>query len=121
MLPVIRPELVARAVVRALRGPGREVYAGVGGPLFSAFRGLLPQLFAPTMRLATSRLHFSRHPAFDSPGNLFAPMEAGTEISGGYRPKAWTWVPRAAALGLLGAGLIGWAATKRRTPRSLFN
>ncbi len=117
VLPIYRPERIARRVVAAIRSPGRELYAGSAAPVYAAFRALLPRAFEPLMRATNERLQFRRRPAFDTPGNLFAPMEQGTEVSGGYRPRSWNWLPRVvAAIGLLGAG-AAVALRARPAPR----
>jgi NAD(P)-dependent dehydrogenase (short-subunit alcohol dehydrogenase family) len=115
--PVASPEQTARTLVRAMRGPGRDVSTAGPNPLFAALTAVAPRLVELQMRHALRRLHPGRQAAYDTPGNLFAPMETGTGISGGWRQERWTRASRLAALGLVGAGLLGWLAAHRRRAR----
>jgi hypothetical protein len=87
--PMLRPESVARILVRMarLRRPPRERFAGN----VARFSGLLDRiahdLTERLMALIVEELHLSkRERAPISDGNLFAPMAFGTGTRGGWRP-----------------------------------
>lgn len=80
--PVDPPEKVARAVVRALRRPRREISVGLANRLTVAGFRLTPPAFdllvTPLMRAGG----LSRGPVENSPGNVLAPLPAGEAVHG---------------------------------------
>ncbi len=80
MPPVFAPQGVARAISRCLRRPRREVVVGAGGRMVGVLNALAPGLVEALMRRAADRFQFGPKPAAASPGNLFAPMDVGTDL-----------------------------------------
>jgi len=86
--PVVSPEKVAAAAVRALRKPGRDVPVGsVNWLMVTGFR-LLPGVFdvlvTPMMRV----LGLGRSGADVGPGNVHEPRPAGEAVHGRW-PHVW--------------------------------
>jgi hypothetical protein len=74
---------VARAILRALDWPRREISVGVANPVvvlgFRALPAVFDALVLPLMRLAG----LSRRPVEAHDGNVFAPRPAGDATHGG--------------------------------------
>lgn len=86
--PVVSPERVAAAAVRALRKPGRDVPIGtVNWLMVTGFR-LLPGVFdllvTPMMRV----LALGRTPTEPGPGNVHDPQPKGEAVHGRW-PHVW--------------------------------
>ncbi|MGL4178740.1 MAG: SDR family NAD(P)-dependent oxidoreductase, partial [Dermatophilaceae bacterium] len=79
--PVIRPETVARRIVKALDRPKRQVDVGpVNRLLVTAFR-LLPVVHDAVAAPAMRRLGLSRHDGVSpTPGNVFEPVPTGNAV-----------------------------------------
>jgi len=89
MPPVLRPERVARMIVRmaAARRPRRERFVGNSARLFGLLGLVAKGLVARLLARMADRAQLSRRlraPTTD--GNLFLPMVAGTGARGGWRP-----------------------------------
>ncbi len=117
--PIYPPEKVAKTLVRLARSPRREVIVGSAGRRFAITHRIAPEAAERLMGVMVEQ-HFRDVPVSPSDGNLFHPMEEGTEASGGWRyaegPHRMRRVlPVAAgALGvaLLGAGVV-WMVQRR--------
>ena len=106
--PVDSPEKVARAVVRAIERPRREISVGIANPLMvTGFRflpGAFDVLVTPLMRLgAMSRDRVDPHP-----GNVFEPLPEGEAVRG---PWGRHWLRGAGAVAL--AAPAGVLAARR--------
>lgn len=104
-VPVDPPERVARAAVRALGRPRREISVGVGNHIMVAGFRLVPALFdvlaTPLMRIAG----LERRSTEATPGNVLAPQPAGDAVHG---PWGRHWLRRLVPSGLALAGLAMW-------------
>jgi NAD(P)-dependent dehydrogenase (short-subunit alcohol dehydrogenase family) len=85
--PVDPPEKVARAVLRCLDRPRRDLSVGLANPIailgFRTLPALFDLLVTPLMNLGgLARSRTSRHD-----GNVFEPQPAGDKIHGGWRRR----------------------------------
>lgn len=111
--PVDSPEKVARAVVRALDHPRREVSVGLANHLvvtgFRVFPAVFDVIVTPLMRAGG----LSREEVENSPGNVLAPVPEGEAVHGRWGRH---WMRAAtlagAALGA-GAGIVRTANPRR--------
>ena len=83
--PVLRPERVAAAIVRAARRPRREIVVGLSGRQLIALHDLARPVFDRVMSRNVEREHFLERPADPSPGNLREPVADWTGVSGGWK------------------------------------
>jgi NAD(P)-dependent dehydrogenase (short-subunit alcohol dehydrogenase family) len=109
--PVDRPEKVARAILRCLDHPRRDVSVGpANGIVILGFR-TLPAVFdvlvTPLMRIGG----LSRQPSEPNDGNVFAPQPAGEAVHGDWGRQ---WLRPAAGAALTVAAI---ATAVRRTTR----
>ena len=109
--PVDPPEKVARAILRALDRPRRDLSVGLANPLavlgFRTVPGVYDVLVGPLMRVGG----LSRQPCDPQVGTFFAPNPAGEERQGRWG-RHWQRPTAAAALAtVLGAGTV---AARRR-------
>jgi short-subunit dehydrogenase len=103
--PVYPPEVVAQAVVRLLRSPRREAYAGRLGHLLALQQRLTPALVERVMAGYGRRAAVAAIPAVPTPGNLFTPGGEPPAVEGGYHGRQ-----RRAVRTAVGVGAIGLAA-----------
>jgi short-subunit dehydrogenase len=107
--PVVDPERVAEAIVGLALRPRRAVHVGAMNALAVPY-GLAPEATGRLAgRLATRFFLRSGAPAPASDGSLFAPVEDGLEVRGGWgepaRSRARLALAAAAGAGLLAATL----------------
>jgi len=111
--PVVPPEKVARAVVRCLDRPRRDVNVGVANPIAILGFRMLPALFdvlvTPLMRLGG----LSRQPSEPNDGNVFAPHPDGDAVHGEWGRR---WL-RPASAGLALLAVAGTRLARHRTTR----
>lgn len=103
--PVDPPEKVARAVLRVLDRPRREVSVGIANPVvllgFRALPAVYDALVAPLMRVGgLDRREIAPHD-----GNVFAPQPAGDATHGRWG-RHWLRPAGAATVGALGAAAV---------------
>jgi short-subunit dehydrogenase len=112
--PVDPPEKVARAILRALDRPRRDISVGVANPLVILVFRTLPaaydRLVGPLMRLGG----LAREPVADHDGNVLTPYPAGEATHGSWGRH---WLRPAGAAALVAAGTAGTAFALRRGPR----
>lgn len=110
MPPLYSPQRVARAIVKAVKSPRREVVVGPAGRQFAVQHRVAPGTTEAMMAVQTDRTHLSRHNAApDSPGNLYSPSSEprDAEVEGGWGGRRRTAQRRLALLGLaVGAGVV---------------
>lgn len=103
--PVDTPAKVARAIVRAVERPRREISVGAANPVtvsgFRAFPGVFDALVLPLMRLGG----LSREPTDSHEGNVFAAQPGGDAERGDWGRQWLRAVP-------VGAAVAGVAALK---------
>lgn len=107
--PFYQPELVADLIVGLLERPRGEVFAGDMARPSSWFRTLAPGAFERVYGAMVERDHFLAEPAPRGPGNVFAPMAAGTEVHGGWseRQASLATASRLAGIATIGALAVG--------------
>ena len=117
MPPVYSPQRVARAVANVIRLPRREVVVGPMGRNALLQRKLAPGVTERMVASQVDRTHLSRtEPAPATKGNLFQAAPASGSVEGGWHGKRRTAVRRAAAAGLVGAGVAtAWMIDRRDT------
>lgn len=115
--PVYPPEVVAETIVRLLRRPRREAYAGGAARLLGLQWRLVPALVERVLGWYTARTQFGPGGALDSTGNVFRP-DGRAERSGGWHGRRRQLVRMTAAFGLAAAGTaIGTLAAATRRSR----
>jgi NADP-dependent 3-hydroxy acid dehydrogenase YdfG len=82
--PVYPPQTVAKAVVRVLQRPRREVYAGRIGHLLALQQRLTPALVERTLAWYGRRAPLTATPAGPTSGNLFTPDADPPTVAGGF-------------------------------------
>lgn len=102
MPPVVDAERVARAIVAVAERPRREVFVGNGARFFNFQSKIAPGFTEALMARAVEGQHFQPEPAPPTRGNLFAPVQEGRGVAGGWKSSA----PK--ALGLLAAGALAF-------------
>ncbi|AIS02101.1 SDR family oxidoreductase [Streptomyces glaucescens] len=116
MPPVYSPERVARAIVRLVRAPRREVVVGPMGRSLVLQSRISPGLVERTMARHVDRTHLSRkEPAPPGRGNLHVPAAGQGATHGGWGGRRRTAVRGLAAATVLAAAAAG-AARRVRTP-----
>jgi short-subunit dehydrogenase len=119
--PTVDATRVAAAIVGVLQRPQREVAVGASTRLGLLGNRLAPgsteRIGAPVMRASHLEEHEHAPP---TAGNVFEPVEFGTDVSGGWKPARAGKPGRTAAIvaGLaLAAGAAAVASTKERDDR----
>jgi short-subunit dehydrogenase len=83
--PILKPERVADAIVRAATRPRREVIVGASGRQLVLMHDLAGGVFERMMRRQVERDHFREAPATPTSGSVTTPMEEGTGVTGGWK------------------------------------
>jgi short-subunit dehydrogenase len=106
MPPVYSPEIVAKAITRAVRRPRPEIVVSTAGKALVNQHHKHPKAVEAQMAAHTDRNQFSRkYHSVDTSGNLYVPSPTiDAEVEGGWKGKSDR--PR---LGWLIVGLIGGA------------
>lgn len=114
MPPVYDPELVAKKIVELATRPKPEVVVGRRGKVGKAAAQISPRAMEKQMATRAQKAMMERNEwAPDSSGNLFAPVEYGTEVRGGWKKSSALSSVAKAGLGL---GLAAGLAYLLRTP-----
>lgn len=85
MPPVYPPENVARMIVEMARHPKREVYVGNAGRLMNLQMKIMPAMTERAAATMVDREHLADTPAPPTTGNLYEPMPALNDVSGGWK------------------------------------
>ncbi|MCX5067414.1 SDR family oxidoreductase [Micromonospora lupini] len=113
--PVYPPEVVAETIVRLLRRPRREAYAGGAARLVGLQWRLAPALMERTLGWYVHRTQFGPGARLDSTGNVFH-ADGQADRSGGWHGRRRQLVRMTAAFGLAAAGTaVGTMAMNRRS------
>ncbi|WP_405104865.1 SDR family oxidoreductase [Micromonospora sp. NBC_01405] len=116
--PVYPPEVVAETIVRVLRRPRREAYAGGAARLIGAQWRLAPALAERVLGWYAHRTQFGPAGRLDSTGNVFT-ADATAEPDGGWHGRRRQLVRMTAAFGLAAAGTaVGTMAAMSRRART---
>jgi short-subunit dehydrogenase/CBS domain-containing protein len=102
MRPILTPEAVARAIVKLVESPRREVFVGNAGRAATLMHALAPGLFERTMARQVDRNHFQDRPSLPDTGNVLIPAGEGAHVHGGWRAPG-SRVPRMALMGAAAA------------------
>lgn len=110
MPPVYAAEAVARAIVRCAEKPRREVVVGGAGLMLTLLRAIPPGMAERVLARQVDKRHLTDQPAEPTAGNLFEPLPALNEVSGGWLSPGKRRVRRAAAAGVaaLVPAVVGW-------------
>ncbi|MFI7548222.1 SDR family oxidoreductase [Micromonospora sediminimaris] len=116
--PVYPPEVVAETIVRLLRRPRREAYAGGAARLVGMQWRLVPALAERVLSWYGRYTQFGPLPTADTSGNVFR-ADAAATAEGGWHGRRRQLVRISAAFGLAAAGTaVGTvAALARRIAR----
>ena len=118
--PVYPPEMVAETIVRLLRRPRREAYAGGAARLIGLQWRLAPALAERALTWYAHRTQFGPAGRPDSTGNIFRPAGEGIP-EGGWHGRRRQLIRMTAALGLAAArtavGTVAAMARQRRDAR----
>ncbi|MCF0095433.1 putative oxidoreductase SadH [Micromonospora sp. MH99] len=113
--PIYPPEVVAETIVRLLRRPRREAYAGGAARLLGLQWRLAPALVERTLGWYAHRTQFGPGARLDSTGNVFH-ADGQASRSGGWHGRRRQLVRMTAAFGLAAAGTaVGTMAMNRRS------
>ncbi|MGC4887563.1 SDR family oxidoreductase [Micromonospora sp. DT227] len=116
--PVYPPELVAETVVRLLRRPRREAYAGGAARLMGLQWRLAPALAERALGWYTARTQFGPGVHRDADGNVFTPDATGARTDG-WSGQRGQLLRLTAAFGLAAAGTaVGTVAAISRRSRT---
>jgi short-subunit dehydrogenase len=113
--PVYAPETVARAVVRLIARPRREVIVGRAARLFVWQYQLAPRSTARALARRVERKQLTERDAPSGDGNLFTSSSAWATVRGGWtRPRPRRLLFAAAPLAAAAALWLLRAGTRRR-------
>jgi NAD(P)-dependent dehydrogenase (short-subunit alcohol dehydrogenase family) len=116
--PVYPPEMVAATIVRLLRRPRREAYAGGAARLLGLQWRLAPALAERVLGWYAHRTQFGPSGRPESSGNVFE-ADADAERVGGWHGRRRQLVRMTAAFGLAAAGTaVGTVAAMSRRSRT---
>lgn len=115
--PVYPPEVVAETIVRLVRRPRREAYAGGAARLLGLQWRLAPAVVERLLGWYAHRTQLGPAPGRDSSGNLFR-ADATAEREGGWQGRRRRRVRTGTALGLVAGAAVGTAAARARRVRS---
>ena len=111
--------MVAETIVRLLRRPRREAYAGGAARLIGLQWRLAPALVERTLGWYAHRTQFGPGARADSSGNVFHSRCSGDSQDGGWHGRRRQLVRMTAAFGLAAAGTaVGTLAAINRRSRS---
>ena len=116
MPPVYPPQDVAETIVEMARHPKREVYVGKVGPLMNLQMKFMPAMTERSAATMVDREQLADTPSPSTTGNLYEPMPAGSDVSGGWKAGPSKGA-RAAKIGALAVPLAllwrGWNDSER--------
>ncbi|SCL69048.1 Short-chain dehydrogenase [Micromonospora chersina] len=116
--PVYPPEMVAETIVRLLRRPRREAYAGGAARLMGLQWRLAPALAERVLGWYTARTQFGPGVRLDATGNVFR-ADAAAERTDGWQGRRAQLIRLTAAFGLAAAGTaVGTVAAMSRRSRT---
>jgi NAD(P)-dependent dehydrogenase (short-subunit alcohol dehydrogenase family) len=108
MPPVYTPQRVARAIVKVVRSPRREVVVGPAGRALVRQSKMFPGRTERMMATQVDRTHLSRKErAPATSGNLYEPVPGPGSVSGGWHGGRRTAVRRVAAMAALVGAIMG--------------
>ncbi len=113
--PVYPVDVVAKAIVKAATHPKRDIHAGRAGHLVNLQAKFMPGMVERTAAMLVDKGGFEDTPTASTSGNLFDPMTAGADVSGGWKPSGPSKARRLATIGAVSVPLaaLGRAVWKR--------
>ncbi|OHX05856.1 short-chain dehydrogenase [Micromonospora sp. WMMB235] len=115
--PVYPPEMVAETIVRLLRRPRREAYAGGAARLIGLQWRLAPALAERVLGWYTARTQFGPGVRDDSTGAVFTP-DSAAERTDGWSGRRGQVLRLTAAVGLAAGTAVGTVAALSRRSRA---
>lgn len=112
--PIDRPETVARAIVKVLDRPRRELSTGLVNGLWTAGFRFLPAVYDVLVAPGMSVLGLSRTPTGDTTGNVFEPVPHAEATHGRWGRH---WLRGLAVAGAATAAALAAARLRRAGPR----
>jgi short-subunit dehydrogenase len=85
--PVVDPDRVARAIVRAAERPRRRRVVGVVQGSFLALHAVAPSAADRVLAVTMNRLGLRRRPTLPTSGTVDAPDPGSNAVSGGWRER----------------------------------
>jgi NAD(P)-dependent dehydrogenase (short-subunit alcohol dehydrogenase family) len=110
--PVYPPELVAETIVRVLRRPRREAYAGGLGHALAIQWRLTPALVERVLAWYGRRGSFGAAAVTPTPGNLFTPGHDRADLDGGFSGRRRTALRAGIGAAGVSLGLAAIAAAR---------
>ena len=101
--PVYDPNIVSDQILRLLKRPTPEVYAGNAGRFLTGLRRLIPRTVERFTARQVEQDHFQERSAPPSTGNLFRPTPQMARVDGGWNGKKRLLRRPAARLAITGA------------------
>jgi NAD(P)-dependent dehydrogenase (short-subunit alcohol dehydrogenase family) len=117
MPPVYPPETVARTVVRVLRRPRREAYAGGLGHALAVQWRLAPVPVERVLAWYGRRAALTATPAAPTPGNLFEPGGRPGDVDGGFHGRSRAVLRAVAGSAAASVGVVALVAAHLRSKR----
>lgn len=112
--PVYDPQKVARAAVQLAKTPKNGVAIGFMSHVLKTAHSLAPSLSRTATAAAIEGYLKIAQPLPDTPGNVFAPVEYGTGIHGGWNSPADAQKRKKTGLLILAGLAAGWLLLGRR-------
>ncbi|HEX8704525.1 MAG TPA: SDR family oxidoreductase [Myxococcaceae bacterium] len=109
--PIYSPERVAKAIVRVLAKPRRELFIGPSRRALAVVNALLPAAAEKSTRTMMETRHFEEQRQSRTSGNVFRPPNQPATISAGYRSPVRQWLRRL----LFAGGLVAAVASLQRS------
>ena len=86
--PIYDPEIVSDQILRVLKRPTAEVYAGNAGRFLGGLRRIAPRTVERFTARQVEKDHFQDRSAPPSTGNLFRPLPNLARVDGGWNGKS---------------------------------
>lgn len=112
--PVVSPERVAKAILKCVEHPRRQVTVGWWGRMLELGHAVMPALYSRVVPGAMNAMAFGGESAAPTPGNIFESMPEWNQVSGGWRGKRGGVARNAVVAG----GVVTAAAITRSKRRS---
>ncbi|MDQ3656315.1 MAG: SDR family oxidoreductase [Chloroflexota bacterium] len=109
--PVYPVDVVAKAIIKAATRPKRDIHAGRAGHLVNLQAKFMPGMVERTAAMLVDKGGFEDTRTASTSGNLFEPMTAGADVSGGWKPSGPSKARRLATASALAVPLAALGRT----------